>query len=401
MPANQNRVYRENEIIFQEGESGDCAYLIESGQVLVYLMKNGAELPLKTLGPGEIFGEMSMIDNSLRSASCRAVTEVSLVTVTQSQLTDRLQSPDPIIRLMMRAFMDRLREQNNSGRGSVMPFPKQAESAADEEEKKKALERLSLENKIDAALQADQFVPFYQPIHDLRNGAVVGGEALIRWIASDGKVISPGVFIDVLEESSLILKVGKRIIEKCLSDLKQMNEQLTLPENFFISINVSGRQFADPDFVPHLEATRAHFGVKSSQVKLEVTERIMTEGKAAIATLQKCSDLGYKIAIDDFGTGFSSLQYLASMPLDDLKVDRSFVIQMTTHEKPLSIVKTLIFLAGLLNLRLIAEGVETNEQRNLLRMLGVPMGQGFLFAKPMPYSDFVATLDTVTQPKAA
>jgi EAL domain-containing protein (putative c-di-GMP-specific phosphodiesterase class I) len=401
MAANQNRIYRENEMIFREGESGDCAYLIESGQVLVFLVKDGVEAPLKTLGPGEIFGEMSMIDNSLRSASCRAVTEVSLVTVTQVQLTDRLQSPDPIVRLMMRAFMERLREQNNSGRGVIALLRPAAETAADEVEKKKALERLSLENKITAALEADQFVPFYQPIHDLRSGAIVGCEALIRWITTEGKVVSPAVFIDVLEESSMILKVGKRIIEKCLSDLKQLNQDLLLPNNFFVSINVSGRQFADPDFVDHLETTRAQYGVFASQVKLEVTERIMTEGTAAISTLQKCSDLGYKIAIDDFGTGFSSLQYLASMPLNDLKVDRSFVVQMTTHEKPLSIVKTLIFLANLLNLGLIAEGVETAEQRNLLRMLGVQMGQGYLFAKPMPYSEFVALADTKAQPKAA
>lgn len=401
MAANQNRIYRENEMIFREGESGDCAYLIESGQVLVFLVKDGVEAPLKTLGPGEIFGEMSMIDNSLRSASCRAVTEVSLVTVTQAQLTDRLQSPDPIVRLMMRAFMDRLREQNNSGRGVIALLRPAAETAADEVEKKKALERLSLENKITAALETDQFVPYYQPIHDLRSGGIVGCEALIRWITTDGKVVSPAVFIDVLEESSMILKVGKRIIEKCLSDLKRLNEDLLLPNNFFVSINISGRQFADPDFVDHLEATRAHYGVFANQVKLEVTERIMTEGTAAISTLQKCSDLGYKIAIDDFGTGFSSLQYLASMPLNDLKVDRSFVIQMTTHEKPLSIVKTLIFLANLLNLGLIAEGVETAEQRNLLRMLGVQMGQGYLFAKPMPYADFVALADSMAQPKAA
>lgn len=401
MAANQNRIYRENEMIFREGESGDCAYLIESGQVLVFLVKDGVEAPLKTLGPGEIFGEMSMIDNSLRSASCRAVTEVSLVTVTQAQLTDRLQSPDPIVRLMMRAFMDRLREQNNSGRGVIALLRPAAETAADEVEKKKALERLSLENKITAGLEADQFIPYYQPIHDLRSGGIVGCEALIRWHTTDGKVVSPAVFIDVLEESSMILNVGKRIIEKCLYDLKRLNEDLLLPNNFFVSINISGRQFADPGFVDHLESARAHYGVLASQVKLEVTERIMTEGTAAISTLQKCSDLGYKIAIDDFGTGFSSLQYLASMPLNDLKVDRSFVVQMTTHEKPLSIVKTLIFLANLLNLGLIAEGVETTEQRNLLRMLGVQMGQGYLFAKPMPYADFVALADTKAQPKAA
>jgi EAL domain-containing protein (putative c-di-GMP-specific phosphodiesterase class I) len=118
----------------------------------------------------------------------------------------------------------------------------------------------------------------------------------------------------------------------------------------------------------------------------------MTEGPQAISTLQQCRGLGYKIAIDDFGTGFSSLQYLASMPLHDLKVDRSFVHQMMTDDKSLSIVKTLIHLANLLNLNLIAEGIETADQQNRLHELGVQMGQGYYFAKPMALGAFAEML---------
>lgn len=397
MLGKQIRSFAENDVIFREGEAGDCAYLIETGRILVFLVKNGVEVPLKVLGKGDIFGEMSMIDNSLRSASCRALTEVRLVTVTQEQLVDRIQSADPIVRLLMRALMDRLRVQNDAIRG-ISIAPPSPPSEKDEREKQEALERISLENRIAIGLQNDEFTPYYQPIYDLETQAIQGCEALIRWITPDGKTVSPAMFIDVLEDSSMMLDVGQMMIEKCAADLKRLQGMMNLSPDFFISVNVSGKQFADPNFVTHLEKVRAETGISPGNLKLEVTERIMTEGPQAIATLQNCRSLGYKIAIDDFGTGFSSLQYLASMPLHDLKVDRTFVFQMMSHEKPLSIVKTLIYLARLLNLNLIAEGIETRPQLELLRKLGVQMGQGYLFAKAMPYADLVSLLAAESAP---
>jgi EAL domain-containing protein (putative c-di-GMP-specific phosphodiesterase class I) len=343
MLGKQIRDYGKNEIILREGDTGDWAYLIESGQVLVFVTKDGEEVPLKILGKGEIFGEMSMIDNSVRSASCRTLTEVRLVAVTQEQLLDRIQAADPVVRLLMRAFLDRLREQNDAVRGRTMSgaVVSPERLASDQRE---ALDRINLENKIAIAIDGDEFVPHYQPIYDLGNQRVVGCEALLRWKTADGKLIAPGTFIDALENSPLILDVGRIMLEKCIADLVRLRGSVPggLSESFFVSVNVSGRQFADPHFIDRLETIRAASGVPSGQIKLEVTERIMTEGPLAISTLQNCRALGYKIAIDDFGTGFSSLQYLAAMPLHDLKVDRSFVNQMMQNEKALSIVKTLI-----------------------------------------------------------
>ncbi|MGZ3651777.1 MAG: EAL domain-containing protein [Bdellovibrionota bacterium] len=402
MLGKQIRDYGENEIILQEGDDGDWAYLIESGQVLVFVTKDGVEVPLKILGKGEIFGEMSMIDNSVRSASCRTLTEVRLVTVTQDQLLDRIQAADPVVRLLMRAFLDRLREQNDGIRGKAMsPTPVNADKIA--QEQREALDRINLENKMAIAIENDEFIPHYQPIYDLSTQSIAGCEALLRWATPDGKLISPAVFIDALEQSPLILDVGQLVLEKCIQDLVKMRSTIPggLGEDFFVSVNVSGRQFADPQFVGRLETVRSQAGISSRHIKLEVTERIMTEGPLAIATLQNCRALGYKIAIDDFGTGFSSLQYLAAMPLHDLKVDRSFIAQMMANEKALSIVKTLIHLAKLLNLNLIAEGIETKEQLLLLRNLGVQMGQGYLFAKAMPYKDLMGLLLQVEDDRKA
>jgi sensor c-di-GMP phosphodiesterase-like protein len=400
MIGTQNQKFAENEVVFREGDQGDCAYLIEYGQVLVYLEKDGVEIPLKFLGKGEIFGEMSMIDNSLRSASCRALCETRLVIVTQEQLLDRIQSADPVVRLLMRALLERLRDQNFSLKGVQTEMnPIISEKLA--MEKQEAIERIELENRMSLGLKNDEFSPHYQPIYDLEQNIVIGAEALIRWKTADGNTISPGVFVDVLEQSSLILSVGQMMIEKCVSDLVQLQKSCELSKDFFTSINISGRQFADPQFLDHLEIVRARAGIPAHQIKLEVTERIMTEGPQAIATLQNCRSFGYRIAIDDFGTGFSSLQYLASMPLHDLKIDRSFVNQMMTQEKSLSVVKTLIYMARLLKLNLIAEGIETNQQLLLLRNLGVKAGQGFLFSKAMPVGDLAAFLSSQAAKKAA
>jgi diguanylate cyclase len=392
MVNKQIRTFSENEIIFREGEEGDFAYLIDEGRILVYLTKDGVEIPLKIIGKGEIFGEMSMIDNSVRSASCRALTDVRLAIVTREQLIDRVLSADPIVRLLLRALLDRLRLQNDAIRGhSIMQAPLQSE--AFDNETQAVLNRISQENRIALALKNDEFLPYYQPIYDLETQKVKGCEALLRWVTPEGEVIPPGTFIDALEQSPMILNVGQLMIRKCLTDLATLQERFRLSHDFFISINVSGRQFADPNFVDQVEKLRNEAGVNAHHVKLEVTERIMTEGPSAINTFQKCHSLGYKLAIDDFGTGFSSLQYLAAMPLDDLKVDRSFVSQMITQERSLSIVKTLIHLGELLSLNLIAEGIETTTQLEALKNLGVQMGQGFLFSKAIPFLDFVKKLE--------
>ncbi len=400
MIGTQNQKFAENEVVFREGDQGDCAYLIEYGQVLVYLEKDGVEIPLKILGKGEIFGEMSMIDNSLRSASCRALCDTRLVIVTQEQLLDRIQSADPVVRLLMRALLERLRDQNFSIKGIQTEMnPIVSEKLA--LEKQEAIERIELENRMSLGLKNDEFSPHYQPIYDLETNEVIGSEALIRWKTADGQTVSPGVFVDVLEQSSLILGVGQMMIEKCVHDLKKLQKKCELGKDFFISINISGRQFADPHFLDHLESVRSKEGVAAHQIKLEVTERIMTEGPQAIATLQNCRSFGYRIAIDDFGTGFSSLQYLASMPLHDLKIDRSFVNQMMTQEKSLSVVKTLIYMARLLRLNLIAEGIETSQQLLLLRNLGVKAGQGFLFSKAVAVDDLIKLLNQAQKQEAA
>lgn len=386
MGQSQKVTIRANEIIFREGELGDCAYLVESGRVLVFLNKSDREVPLKILGEGEVFGEMALIDSSPRSASCRATTDCRLVVVTKDQLLDRVHSADPIVRLLMKVLMERLRSQNDKIRGVETALPTIDPLT---KIKKEALDRINLENRLANALDDDEFVPFYQPIYNLKTQQIIGCESLIRWVTKDQGIVSPAVFMDVMEDTSLILKAGQLMLEKSFKDLPAMSSQFQSDEEFQLSINISGRQFASQQFISSLEQTRQAMKINPSQVNLELTERIMAEGSWTLKVLQDCRDKGYYLAIDDFGTGFSSLQYLAQMPLTDLKIDRSFVSKMQESPKSLSIVQSLVHLSKLLGMSVTAEGIETRQQLKILTDLGVTYGQGFLFSKPIPLADFL------------
>jgi EAL domain-containing protein (putative c-di-GMP-specific phosphodiesterase class I) len=391
----QVRTLKANEIIFREGDVGDCAYLIESGSVLIFLNHDGVEYPLKVLGKGEVFGEMSLIDNSLRSASCRTQEKTKLMVVTREQLLERIQTADPVVRLLMRALLSRLRHQNDTIRGKASS----QETFEHEEDKKAALSQIEQENRIATALKNREFIPWYQPIYNLHSRRIIGSEALMRWVSHDGIVASPATFIDIMENSSLIVEAGYAMLDQCMKHLTQLLS--IVPDDFFISINISGRQFSEANFLADIEKLRQKYKLSAQQIKLEVTERVMMEGPQSLTTLQNCRALGYKLAIDDFGTGFSSLQYLASMPLHDLKIDRGFVTKMLENEKSLSIVRSLIHMAQLLGMNIIAEGIETQEQWQSLRSLGVKMGQGYLFCKPVPFNEFSKLLNDAKLLKAS
>jgi EAL domain-containing protein (putative c-di-GMP-specific phosphodiesterase class I) len=382
--TNSKRHVQQNEILFRQGEIGDRAYLIESGRVLIYLEKEGIQVPLAILGEGEVFGEMALIDYQERSANAQAVSPTTVIIVTKEQLLDRITAADAVVRLLMRVLMKRLRAQNERLTGHPM-LVDHLELGL---EQNQALEQIHLENDLYQAMMNDEFVPFFQPIYDLRTGEIVGCEALTRWVSDKG-IISPSIFMDVLENSWIIRPIGQLLIEKCLKSLQTLNTRFGQDPDFFVSINISGKQFDDEKFLEHLEQTRKQINLPAHQIKLEVTERVMTSGPLALATMQACRDAGYRLAIDDFGTGFSSLQYIASMPLNDLKIDRSFVMKMLSDSRSLAIVKSLVYLAQLLELNLIAEGIETDDEMKMLTELGVAMGQGFLLSKPITLDEFM------------
>lgn len=382
---------KKGDIIFRQNEIGDRAYIIESGQILIYLTKGLEEIPLSLIGPGEIFGEMSLLDNQARSASAKAIEDTVLNAVNREQVMERVNSSDTIVQLLMRVLLKRIRNQNlkmlanKSDSKSTSGFDL-TEWAANPDQK--AIDKIKLEIKIKEAFANKEFRLYYQPIIDLQNRQIVGAEALMRW-QSPKEVIAPNVFIDLLENSAMMIPVGEWIIEQACADLKDFHQA---HPNFVTSINITARQLLAPNFFDYLESTTHKGGISPHHIKLEMTERIMMEGSLAIEMLKRCHKLGYQISIDDFGTGFSSLQYISQMPINDIKIDRSFVMKITQDLKTQAIVETLLFLSRSLNINVISEGIETQDEMNWLKNKGSQYGQGWLFSKALPKDELMNKL---------
>lgn len=265
----------------------------------------------------------------------------------------------------------------------------------------RVIEKLLLESQLRQAITENQFVMYYQPKHAAPSGQLVGLEALIRWISPERGFISPLEFIPILEDSGMILEVGEWLTRQAASDyLKWQKLGLNPPP---IAVNVSAIQLKHPDFVDVIrKSVWGHFDEtttgndhhltnglgKPAAIDLEITESVLMENiDSLIPILQQLQDEGFHISIDDFGTGYSSFSYLTRIPLDAIKIDRSFITELTSNADQRTIVSTIILLAHALKLKVIAEGVETNEQRAQLILMGCDELQGYLLGKPMPSSD--------------
>lgn len=379
----KKRTFSAGQMIFEQGDPGDCAYLVENGQVQIFLNGSNGYFPLTVFSEGEVFGEMALIDNQSRSAAAKAITDCSLIVVTREQLIERMGAADPVVRILLRVLLQRIRVQNGRLAGNSLEAKDLLPIKIDQTSQ--IFERIQIENQIYSGLMNEEFEPHYQPIYATTTLKMIGCEALARWTSkSSEKDIAPSVFMDVIENSSVIRPLGRMILERCFSDFKQIAKAYKDCPDFFLSVNISGKQFDDPDFVQFLEGVREKCGVKPNRIKLEVTERVILEGPQSLMALKQCYDLGYKIALDDFGTGFSGLQYLVTIPLHELKIDRSFVHHLHSKPKNVAVVESLVFLAKQMDLSLIAEGIENEEELHILSRLGVPMVQGYLFSKAVP-----------------
>lgn len=379
--------FKQGEIIFHQGEKGSEAYLIEKGQIEIFHKQQGElETHLAVIGEGELFGEMALLDSNIRSASTRALTDCDLLVIEKSQLLDKIKSSDAVVQLMMRILLRRLRDQNQVKSGISF-----AHLNIDNSNSDAAVEKLRLETQIFEALQKNEFRIYHQPIMNLASGQIYGSEALIRWESPIKGLVSPGNFVDVLENSSMIVPVGYWIFEECFRHYNQIKEKR--PDlNFSISINVSGRQFVQHNFIETLKELVAQHNVMPQNFKLEITERILMEGGAIIDVLNQCHELGFKISLDDFGTGFSSLQYLSQMPIDYIKIDRSFVKNVVNDMKTQAVVSSIIYLAQKLNVKIISEGIESEIEAHTMRVMGADYGQGYLYSKPVDFSSFIKSL---------
>jgi len=247
--------------------------------------------------------------------------------------------------------------------------------------------RLALENQLRQALDRQEFVLHYQPKVSLATGRITGAEALIRWNDPRSGLVPPAKFIPILEETGLIFDVGRWALHQAIEDYLRWHDAGLGPVR--IAVNVSPLQLRHRGFISEIETSIGIDARAAAGLELEITESlIMEDVRLSISTLQAIRDMGVSIAVDDFGTGFSSLSYLHELPVDALKIDRSFVDGMTIAPEALALVSTIINLARWLRLKVVAEGVETEEQQRLLRLLSCDEMQGYIFSKALPAETF-------------
>ncbi len=252
-----------------------------------------------------------------------------------------------------------------------------------------SIERLTLEASLRSALERDELLLHYQPKQDLGNGGITGVEALLRWQHPDLGLLPPGRFIALAEESGLIVPIGKWVIETaCAQNVAWQRRGLPALR---IAVNLSPRQFADPALLSDIEAALAKSGMAPELLELEITESmVMQNVERAMRVLKAIKSLGVMLAIDDFGTGYSSMSLLKKFPIDVLKIDRSFVREITSNSEDKAIADAIIALGRALDLTIVAEGVETPEQENFLRAHHCDQIQGYLISKPVTADEFAA-----------
>lgn len=256
------------------------------------------------------------------------------------------------------------------------------------------IENIELEKKMAKALKEQSFFMYYQPQYDTNTGELRGVEALVRWRQEDGSIVSPETFIPIAEKNGSILLLGDWIIEESISDFAKWKEEYGNMDDFLLSINVSSLQFKNKNFVKYLISIIKKYNISPTNIELEITESVFIDNMQEIIHKMKLlKDFGIRFSMDDFGTGFSSLSYLRDLPIDTLKIDKSFVDDVVTDGSTRTIAESIIDLSKKLGFDTIAEGVEQEVQYSLLKNIGCENIQGYYLGKPMQFDQIGKLLD--------
>jgi EAL domain-containing protein (putative c-di-GMP-specific phosphodiesterase class I) len=259
--------------------------------------------------------------------------------------------------------------------------------------------KLELETALHRAIERDELVLHYQPKIDVRASRMVGAEALMRW-QRGGKLVPPAEFIPLAEDTGLIVPLSEWALREAARQARQWQDNFGFDDS--IAVNLPSRLFERSDLVEHIHQCVTQFGVPHRVIHLEITEdNLMKELQNVIPSLHRLNEIGVEISIDDFGTGYSSLAYLTTLPISELKIDRSFVRDLGITPQSSAVVTAIIALARSLGLRVVAEGVETLRQMEVLHRLGCGVMQGFLFSRAVPADELQRWLEQTVLPRKA
>jgi len=285
---------------------------------------------------------------------------------------------------LMRGAEFAVRTAKRQGRGSVQVY--------DETLSASLVYRQRLETALATALDGEEFQVYYQPKVDLQSGALIGAEALLRWFHPDLGLISPVEFIPIAEETGQIREIGRWVLRQvCRDQAEWLDRGLPVVP---VAVNLSAVQFRDANLDTVLRGIIDEFGLPPNLLELELTESALVEDiDQTVETLSRLKSLGHTIAVDDFGSGYSSFGYLTRFPIDSLKIDRSFVCNIPVSADDMTVTRTIIGMAKNLDLKLVAEGVETVEQARFLKDHGCDMAQGYLYSRPVPADAFLRLVE--------
>ncbi|MDX2101614.1 MAG: EAL domain-containing protein [Alphaproteobacteria bacterium] len=392
------RIFPPGAVLFREGTIGDTAYIVERGFLDVTVVRLGEVIRVATLGPGEIVGEMALIDDRPRSATVTATSETEVMVIRREQIQNRLRNADVITGALLRLTLNRFRTLQRTMAGHDQttdnendPLSHKAFGLDDPYER--ARERLILEQELREALESRQFFVQFQPVVALADHSLRGFEALIRWRHPERGLISPGRFVALAEEAGLIHAIDGWMARSALDGLYQIHESAMAAGNPkpWLSVNLSGTRFVDDTLVSTLRQVVQDSRIDPNFVTVEITEGVLIDSPTvAEPILRALKETGLTVALDDFGTGYSSLSYLQRFPIDVIKIDLTFIRRMMENETSLQIVRAIVGLAQALHIRVVAEGIETPDQAAMLLGLGCPMGQGYLFGHPLDLADAIA-----------
>ncbi len=385
------RTLADGEILFREGDEADCAYIIEEGGLQISTNSEGTPVILTQLKPGDIVGEMGVIDSAPRTATATAAGPTHLMVVTRDQLTDRISQADPILKLLVKILLDRYRSGLNKvkGEGGLLAGPDEliAEDVVGEYIRH-GIDKIRLESELKKALKEQQLKVFYQPLLGCETGKIAGFEALTRWEHPKRGPISPALFITLAEETGLIVPVGLYVFDSACRQLAAFQQAPGYGAGaLFMSINVSAKQIADKDFITQAAEITDRYQLNRSDIKLEITESLAVDMEATDVWIDRAHELGFQVSLDDFGTGYSSLATLYQLDVDYAKIDQAFVRPLDTEPRSRELLRGIVALMRALKLKIVVEGVETASELEYITALGCHLAQGYLIGKSLSPED--------------
>lgn len=371
------------EVLFRQGDPSDCAWLVERGGIDLVSSQGRRSVGHGLLGPGELIGELGMLDGAPRSATATARGDTVLLAIEHDQFLDRLKAGDPIVRTLVDSLLQRTRSIIAS-LPSDLALPAE-DVARDDPVERSGIGKIRLEAKLRDALDSGTLEVRYQPIYDIVQARVSGYEALVRWELPERGPVSPAEFIQLAEETSLIVPVGEYVLDRVVAVLCALRDSgmESVPS---IAVNMSARQLLEPGMARQVVERIQQAQLPAGALKLEVTESRMLDYEPVAAVMQHCRDNGIPFALDDFGTGYSNLTHLHRLAFEFVKMDQAFARQMFDSPKAMAVVEAIVAMAHGIGAAVISEGVETREQLQKLRELGVRYAQGYLVGKAQPTS---------------